>query len=82
MEEKTKYPNYILFKNKHMLVIMTKPQGICLNANDMMDLKDLNVALGHSYNWPLISMEMLSASVIIAYWSGTIDHNFSSYYVI
>lgn len=50
-----------------MLVIMAKPQVICLNANDMMDLKDLNVALGHCYNWPLISMEMLSASVIIAY---------------
>lgn len=46
---------------------MTKPQGICLNANDMVDLMDLDVALGHSYKWPLISMEILSTSVVIAY---------------
>lgn len=48
----------------------------------MVDLMDLNVALGHFYNWSLISMEILSVSVIIAYWSDTIDHNFSCYYFI
>ena len=66
MEVKTKYPNDILFKNKHMLVIMTKPQDICLNANDMVDLMDLDVSVRHFYNWPLISMEVFSSSVIIA----------------
>lgn len=79
MEGKPKYPNDILFKTKQMLVIMTKPRGIC---RGMVDLMDLDLALGRSYNWPLISVEIFSASVIIAYWSDKTDHNFSSYYVI
>lgn len=54
---------------------MTKPQVTWLIVSDM-DFMDLDVALGHFYNWPLISTQMLSASVIIAYWSDTLEHNF------
>lgn len=46
---------------------MTKPQATCLNVNDMVGLRDLDVARGHFYNGPLTSTQILSAFVIIAY---------------
>lgn len=55
---------------------MIKPQVIWLIVNDVVDLMDLDVALEHFYSWPLISTQILSALVIIVYWSDTLEYNF------
>lgn len=46
---------------------LTKSQVTWLIVNDMVNLMDLDVARGHFYEWPLISTQILSASVITAY---------------